>query len=201
MTEKKENHTLQGDLQKLIEQGEISGEELYGGEEGDGEESMERMLMPAKKQDPSFAARFQQREKALIGFIEDLPKAAIPETSTENPFVMPPKNPSYPRVMVANATCIGTKQSQDPLCEIFSNALRWAQEASCDAVILTGPIIYFPTEKYGKERPSKIQVVDVEVDKDIIEKSYPKSVLEALGGVDQIRKEGRPIFLTTTMYL
>lgn len=211
MAEKQEKHTLRGDLQKLIEQGAISEKELYGSEgEEEGVEkdaknddvpAMERMLTLVKENDPSFAARFQQREKALIGFIEDLPKATIPETSAENPFVIPLKNPTYPRVMVINATCVGTRKSADSLCEIFSNALRWAEEIPCDAVILTGPIIYFPTEKYGKERPSKIQVVDVEVDKDIIEKSYPKQVLEALGGVEQIRKEGRPIFLTTTMYL
>lgn len=216
MAEKKKKHTLQRDLQKLIGEG-VPQEEIFAendqndnvdglqnaqeGAESDSAFTMERMLTLAKEKDPSFSTRFQQREKALLGFIEDLPKTNIPETSAENPFVIALKNPTYPRVMVINATCVGTRRSADPLCEIFSNGLRWAEEDSCDAVILTGPIIYFPTEKYGKERPSKIQVVDVEVDKDIIEKSYPKQVLEALGGVEQIRKEGRPIFLTTTMYL
>ncbi|TSC77852.1 MAG: hypothetical protein G01um101429_923 [Parcubacteria group bacterium Gr01-1014_29] len=144
---------------------------------------------------------FEQRKKQLFGFVEGLDRVEMPKMGPDNPFVVSISNPLYPRVMVINAPCIGAREAQDEKCDIFRNALRWAEADKVDAIILSGPVVYFPTEKYGKERPSKVQVVGVHVDADIIEKTYPAHVLRDLGGIEGIRNEGRPLFLTTTAYL
>ena len=141
------------------------------------------------------------RLHALLGYFKNLHSVAIPKTSADNPFVIRAQNPRYPKVMVINAPLIGTLEAANSDGRIFQNALQWAEAARCDAVILTGPVIWFPTEKYGSQRPTKVQVVSVHVDADLIAKSYPPRVLESLGGAEEIRRQQRPLFLTTTVYL
>lgn len=146
--------------------------------------------------------RARERMKALLGLITgELPQIQIPLTTAKEAFEIEALDPDYPKIMFINAPVIGTLSPEDPRCNIFKNALKTAKAEECDAVILTGPVVFFPAQRHGSSRSARAHVIDVKVEPDLIEKSYPPRVFEKLGGVEGLHNEDKPVFFTTFAYM
>ena len=144
----------------------------------------------------------KERFRQLFGDVGklDLSKARLLDADSKNPFVINVKDMHYPAVLVLNSPLIGMQKIDDSTMDIFQNALRYAEAISCDAVLLTGNIVHFMADKYGKERPRKTLSVDIPPKAEVIKKAYP-SVLQEEKSIEKRLEDGDPIFFTARVQL
>lgn len=152
----------------------------------------------ATLRDQSIAAR---RFEMLFGDLKKTPPINIPRSDGGSPVLVRVKDENNPKLAVINSPLIGTLVPKKESMDIFRNDLRLAQADGSDAVLITGNLIYCLVERYGKQRPYRTQVVGLELDLQILESDYPKTVLNEIGPLTQRLKDGKVVFMTMKVYL
>ncbi|MBI2626873.1 MAG: hypothetical protein HYW77_01390 [Parcubacteria group bacterium] len=142
-----------------------------------------------------------KRFEMLFGDLKKIPEVDIPRSNGGSPIIIKVKDENNPKVTIINSPLVGTLAAKKESMDIFRNALRLAQADNSDAVIITGNLIYCLVEKYGKQRPYRTQVIGLEPDPELLESSYPKTVLDEIGPLYKRIKEGKLVFMTIKVYL
>jgi hypothetical protein len=134
------------------------------------------------------------RMKNLFGE-ETLKSHKLPQSRAEKPYVISSKTGE---IMIINSPLIGSLVSNEDKTDIVKNALRLANVAGHDAVIITGNVIYMLAQRYGAQRSYKTQVSGIKVNSKKIESEYPKSVTKdkRFQSTEERFKKGEPVFMT-----
>lgn len=180
----------------------LLGLEPRGREESEQDENKKIELTESQKaanlREESIAAkRFEQ----LFGDLKKIPRVHIPKTDGQSPFEVKVGNPDRPRVLIVNSPLIGTLAPEKDTMDIFKNSIKMAAETKLDAVLITGNLLFCLVEKYGKQRPYHTQVVGVEPDLELLEASYPKTVLKEIGPLAERVDKNKIVFMTIKVYL
>jgi len=152
----------------------------------------------AMLREQSMAAK---RFEMLFGDIKKIPEINIPRSDGSSPIGIRVKDENNPKLAIINSPLIGTLGPKKSSMDIFRNDLRLAQADGSDAVLITGNLIYCLVERYGRQRPYRTQVVGLELDSELLESDYPKTVLDKIGPLTQRLKDGKVIFMTMKVYL
>lgn len=101
-------------------------------------------------------------------------------------------------ILILNSPLIGSLAAEDEYIDIVKNSLRLAEASKCDAVIVTGNLMYMLTQRYGVNRPYKTQVSGVKVNAKKVEAGYPKSVVShpEFRSIEKRLERGELVFMT-----
>lgn len=148
MAENQEKRTLQRDLQKLVEQGMISEEELYGdGEEGEEEDDEEvHEDEPGGEELKEYDQNFDERDSIDSGI------SILPLHALDDPFVIPFPEGSHPWFCPINAPLVGLARNADPVTHALRNALLIARAARYPLIIITGNLIHLDVTRAGSQQ-------------------------------------------------
>lgn len=136
-----------------------------------------------------------------ISKLVDIPKEVtareIPETSFENPLKIKSHLGHAPKIMMINSPFVGILGELDPFKNLVSNALRLAEAEKCDAVVMTGNLIYIDVLRYSNLKPFRARVSGVEPDLDLID--YPLGIIQEEGSPAEKLAKGEVVFIPFKM--
>ncbi|MDP3901690.1 MAG: hypothetical protein Q8Q37_01795 [bacterium] len=140
-----------------------------------------------------------ERMRQLFG-TEVLKPSKLPKMRAARPFNMLSKSGE---IMVINSPLIGSLSTDDDKTDIVRNSLRLAEASGCDAVVITGNLMFMLTQRYGTQRPYKTQISGIVVDPKKVEEQYPRSVVQdpKFESIEKRRQKGEPIFVTLRLRL
>jgi len=136
-----------------------------------------------------------------ISKLVDIPKEVtamkIPETSFENPLKIKSHLGHAPKIMAINSPFVGILGELDPFKNLVSNALRLAEVEKCDAVVMTGNLVYMDVLRYSNLKPFRARVSGVEPDLDLID--YPLGIIQEEGSPAEKLAKGEVVFIPFKM--
>ncbi len=157
------------------------------------------------------------REKRMSETAEKLPQESVDEQVSERmkqlfgevslkPHQLPHLDASKPHeinskkgeILILNSPLIGSLVAEDEYIDIVKNSLRLAEASKCDAIIVTGNLMYMLAQRYGTHRPYKTQVSGVKVNAKKVEAGYPKSVVNhpEFRSIEKRLERGEVVFVT-----
>jgi len=138
-----------------------------------------------------------------ISKLVDIPKEVsgkvIPETSFEKPLKIKSRLGYAPKVMMINSPFVGILGELDPFKNLLSNALRLASAEKCDAVVMTGNLIYIDVLRYSNLKPFRARISGVEPDLELID--YPLGIIQEEGSPAEKLAKGEIVFIPFKMKL
>ncbi len=136
-----------------------------------------------------------------ISKLVDIPKEVtamkIPETSFEGPLKIKSHLGHAPKIMAINSPFVGILGELDPFKNLVSNALRLAEVEKCDAVVMTGNLVYMDVLRYSNLKPFRARVSGVEPDLDLID--YPLGIIQEEGSPAEKLAKGEVVFIPFKM--
>lgn len=142
----------------------------------------------------SVSEQVKERMKQLFG--ESILKLQpLPHLNASKPHEI---NSKKGEVLILNSPLIGSLVAEDEYADIVKNSLRLAESSKCDAVVVTGNLMYMLAQRYGTLRPYKTQVSGVKIDAKKVEASYPKSVVNhpEYRSIEKRLERGELVFMT-----
>lgn len=142
----------------------------------------------------SVSKQVTDRMKHLFGE-EKIAPIKLPHLRAKKPHEIKSINGN---VMIINSPLIGSLTAEDEYTDIVKNSLRLAEVSKCDAVIITGNLMYMLAQRYGTRRPYKTQVSGIKVDSKKVEAGYPQSVVKhpEFRPIEKRLEKGELVFMT-----
>ncbi|MEK7607716.1 MAG: hypothetical protein AAB484_02210, partial [Patescibacteria group bacterium] len=142
----------------------------------------------------SVSEQVSERMKQLFGE-DSLKPQPLPHLDASKPQEIISKKGE---ILILNSPLIGSLVAEDEYTDIVKNSLRLAEASKCDAIVVTGNLMYMLAQRYGTRRPYKTQVSGVKIDAKKVEASYPKSVVNhpEFRSVEKRLEKGELVFMT-----